>query len=182
MNQRAATAALGAETFGQHSHNFLKFRAFKKAIGISRAHQIKQLLLLPIFARCRGDDLLRQNIERFLRNLNEHPIPRRRTHRNVARHSTNSSRVSGNQRPLGRPLRLCSARPMRWRKVAMERVVPNWQTKSTEPISMPNSNDDVSHQRFQFAALKAAFASRRSLVERLPWWEATLSWPRRAAS
>ena len=46
-------------------------------------------------------------------------------------------------RPFGTPPRRCSARPTRWRKVAMLRGEPSWQTRSTGPTSMPSSSDAV---------------------------------------
>ena len=66
-----------------------------------------------------------------------------RTARSSAAHSTSSSRVVGNRRPFGVARRAWPERPTRWRKVAMLRGEPIWQTSSTGPMSMPSSSDAV---------------------------------------
>ena len=72
--------------------------------------------------------------------------------RTVARHSTSSSRLRGKIRPLATPPRLCPARPTRCSNVAMDRVGPSWQTKSTEPMSIPSSSDAVATSAFPNAS------------------------------
>jgi hypothetical protein len=41
MDQGGATSALGAEPFGQHAEDFLKFRESEMTVRIGRAHQFK---------------------------------------------------------------------------------------------------------------------------------------------
>jgi len=52
--------------------------------------------------------------------------------------------------------------------VAMERVTPSWQTRSTEPMSIPSSSDAVATSALRSPRFRRSSASRRSLAERLP--------------
>ena len=69
MNQRGASAAFGAETFGQHFHDAVEFFAREIAIRIGRAHKLEQIVLVPILGRTGSDDLLGEDVERFFGNL-----------------------------------------------------------------------------------------------------------------
>ena len=104
----------------------------------------------------------------------------RRIASNKAKHSIKSSRLVGNSRPLGIPPRKCPDRPTRCSNVPMEPVVPNWQTKSTSPISMPNSSDAVATNALSFPSFKRHSADRRCSRAKLPWWEVTFSSPMRS--
>ncbi len=63
----------------------------------------------------------------------------------------------------------------------MERVGPSWQTRSTEPISMPSSSEAVATRALSSPRFSRFSASRRSLAERLPWCDVTLSAAQAAA-
>ncbi len=90
----------------------------------------------------------------------------RRTASTRAAHSISSSRVSGKSRPLGRPPRWCPERPTRCSRVAIERVEPSWQTRSTEPMSIPSSSDAVATRAESSPALRRrSLSSRCSLDE-----------------
>src|SRR6202008_413670 len=69
MNQRCAASAPCAEALSQHSQNVVELLSRQVVIRIGRAHQIEKILLLPLLARGAGNDLLSQQIERFLRDL-----------------------------------------------------------------------------------------------------------------
>src|SRR5438105_2871273 len=86
-------------------------------------------------------------------------------------------RAAGGQRDQPR---LCSARPTRCRRAAIERVDPSWQTRSTDPMSMPSSSDAVATSALSSPRFRRFSASSRNLAERLPWCEVTLSTPRRS--
>ena len=85
-----------------------------------------------------------------------------------AAHSSSSSRVVAKIRPLGSAPTQCPERPTRCRATAMERGEPIWQTRSTLPISMPNSSDAVATTAFSSPFFRRVSASRRSARERLP--------------
>src|SRR5437016_1247470 len=65
-------------------------------------------------------------------------------------------------RPFGKPPCLCSARPTRCKRLAIDRVAPSWQTRSTEPISMPNSREAVATRAFSSPRFNRSSASSRS--------------------
>ena len=68
MNQRGAPAAFGAETFGQHFYDALEFCPREISIGPGGTSEFKKFRFVPILAGSCGDNLLRENIERFFRN------------------------------------------------------------------------------------------------------------------
>ena len=68
MNQCAAPAALRAESFRQHPEHVVKLLPRQIAVRIRGPHQVEELLFLPIFAGRAGDDLLSQQVKRFLRH------------------------------------------------------------------------------------------------------------------
>ncbi len=102
--------------------------------------------------------------------------------RTRAAHSTSSSRVRGNRRPLGTPPREWLARPTRWSKVAMLRGVPIWQTNSTGPMSMPSSREAVATRALSSPARRRVSTRWRRSLDSEPWWADTESSPRRSAS
>ena len=68
MNQRRASAALGAETFGKHFHYAVEFFAGDIAIWPGRTDKLEELIFIPILGGSRGDNLLGQDIQRLFRN------------------------------------------------------------------------------------------------------------------
>ena len=92
-----------------------------------------------------------------------------------AAHSTRSSRVAGNSRPFGVAPSQCPERPTRCRATAMERGEPSWQTRSTEPTSIPSSSEAVATTARTSAAASRRSASSRASRARLPWWARTAS-------
>ena len=69
MDQRGPAAAASAEPLGQHFQHPGELEARQVAISIRAADQREEFLFFPVFRRGAGDDLLRENIERFLRYL-----------------------------------------------------------------------------------------------------------------
>src|SRR5207253_887406 len=68
MDERTAPAAAGAEAVGQHLHDSRKILPRQVPIRPCSPHQ-RAKLVLAIFTCCDlGDDLLRQHVERLLRN------------------------------------------------------------------------------------------------------------------
>src|SRR4029077_756024 len=68
MNQRRASSTLCAETFGKHYHNLIKFTAREIAVRPGGTDELEEFILIPIFRRSCGNDLLREHIQRFFRN------------------------------------------------------------------------------------------------------------------
>ncbi len=62
----------------------------------------------------------------------------------------------------------------------MLRGEPTWQTRSIEPMSMPSSSEAVATSAFSSPSLSRCSSGRRRSFERLPWWLATCSSPRRS--
>ncbi len=62
----------------------------------------------------------------------------------------------------------------------MARVEPSWQTRSTEPMSIPSSSDAVATRAESSPAFRRRSLSSRCSFDRLPWWEATRSAPSRS--
>ncbi len=97
-----------------------------------------------------------------------------------AAHSMSSSRVVANSRPCGRAPTQCPDRPMRCSATAMERGEPIWHTRSTVPISMPNSSDAVATTARSSPLFSRRSASSRNFRARLPWCGSTAFSPSRS--
>ncbi len=68
MDERAAPAAPRAEPVGEHAQNGGEILARQGAIGIGAAAALVERVLAPFLRRHLGDDLLRQHVERLLRD------------------------------------------------------------------------------------------------------------------
>jgi len=73
-----------------------------------------------------------------------------------------------------------AAAASRWMSAAIVCGDPIWQTRSTDPMSMPSSSDAVATSTRSRPALRRVSASSRDSFERLPWCVATRSSPRRS--
>src|SRR6266536_1341337 len=65
---RATPAAAGAEAVRQHAHHRREILPRQRAIGRGTAHERIEFVLVPFARGHFGDDLLRQHIERLLRD------------------------------------------------------------------------------------------------------------------
>jgi hypothetical protein len=68
MNQRRAASALCAKAFGKHSHNLVELTAREVAVRPGRTDELEEFVLIPIFRRSRGHNLLREHIQRLFGN------------------------------------------------------------------------------------------------------------------
>src|SRR5262249_53908107 len=68
MNERAAPAATGGETLSQHARNRVEIFAGQRAERPGQAQPIVKLPLRPVLRRDFRDDLLREHVERAVRN------------------------------------------------------------------------------------------------------------------
>src|SRR5437763_473686 len=66
---RAMTVARRV-TFGQRAHDVEELIARQLRIGIRTPHEVEESVFGPLAGGNFGDDLLREDIERFLRNQN----------------------------------------------------------------------------------------------------------------
>ena len=98
-----------------------------------------------------------------------------------AAHSTRSSRDSGNSRPFGSRPSPWPERPTRCSSAAITRGEPSWHTRSTSPMSMPSSSEDVATSALSSPALSRSSARSRCSFARLPWCDVTASSPSRSA-
>ena len=142
----------------------------------------EERVLVPRPGHARGDDLLRQDVERRGAAAGCGRESRADA-RAAARRPRRARRASaGKSRPFGIFRRACPARPTRWRNVAIERVAPTWIARSTSPMSMPSSSEAVATSARSLPAFRRCSASSRRARERLPWWLVTASSARGAAS
>ena len=146
-----------------------KSLAVQIAIRIGAADQLVEIVFLPVLASGRfGDNLLRQDVERRSRGISSRSSSPERMARTSAAHSISSSRVVAKRRPFGLAPTQCPERPTRCSATAMDRGDPIWQTRSTEPMSMPSSSDAVATTARSSPFFSRASASSRSARERLP--------------
>src|SRR6476620_3004695 len=68
MNQCRTSSTLCAETFGKHCHNLVEFTASEIAVRPGGTDELEEFILIQIFRRSCGNDLLRQYIQRFFGN------------------------------------------------------------------------------------------------------------------
>ena len=83
----------------------------------------------------------------------------------------------GEEAALGMAPRQWPARPARCNATEMERGEPIWQTRSTVPISIPNSREAVATSARISPSLSFPSTASRRWRDRLPWCEATASSP-----
>ena len=74
----AAPPAAGGEAFGQHPYHGVEAVAGQAAVGVRPAHDRIQLVGRPLARRALGDDLLRQDVERRVRDRDLVQVPPRR--------------------------------------------------------------------------------------------------------
>ena len=104
MHVRAAAPAPGREPVGEHLHHRIEVFAREIAVRVGPAHQLVQRRLVPLFARHRRDHLLRENVERVVRDdqpvelpLARRPQQRRALDQLVARQRKHPSLGHGGQ-------------------------------------------------------------------------------------
>src|SRR2546423_14560972 len=85
MQVGSAPAASRGEALGQHAYYFIKFLSLQISKWISAADHFEQRILSPFLGRDRGNNLLRENVERLFGNrqviefATAHRIEQRRT-------------------------------------------------------------------------------------------------------
>ena len=92
-------------------------------------------------------------------------------------HSSRSARNLGKIRPLLTSPTLWPARPMRWRPLDTDFGDSTWSTRSTAPMSMPSSSDDVATRHGSSPDLSISSTTSRSSRASEPWWARAISLP-----
>ena len=97
---------------------------------------IKERFFLPFGHRHGRHDLLREHVQPLLGNDQAVELPAPTRDKGID--SSNSSRDSGNNRPLGVPPIECPARPTRCKKVEIARSEPIWHTSRCHRCRCPS--------------------------------------------
>ncbi len=90
-------------------------------------------------------------------------------------HSRRSARNFGKMRPRLTSPTLCPARPIRCRPRATDFGDSTWITRSTAPMSMPSSSDEVATRHGSSPALSSSSTTVRSSSASEPWWARAIS-------
>ncbi len=83
---------------------------------------------------------------------------------------TRSARCLGNSTPCEISPTWCPARPTRWSPLATDGGDSTWTTRSTAPMSMPSSKDEVATTQRRRPDLRSSSMSARWSLETEPWW------------
>ncbi|OCI31543.1 hypothetical protein OERS_16700 [Oerskovia enterophila] len=88
----------------------------------------------------------------------------------ITAEGTRSPRKVGNTTPWDTAPTWWPARPMRWSPLATEGGAPTWTTRSTAPMSMPSSSEDVATTAGRRPSLSSVSVRVRSARLMEPWW------------
>jgi hypothetical protein len=168
VDERAAAPATRAEALRNHLDDRREIFTRQGAIGPGAAHQSEETLFAPFARGHFGDDLLRQNIERVFGDAETIELAagdrieqRGAFDQLVARQREQPSLGSAGDSMARTPDALQERRDR-------ARGEPNWQTRSTSPMSMPNSSEAVATSAFSLPYLRRCSASKRCSLARLP--------------
>ena len=90
-------------------------------------------------------------------------------------HSSRSARNLGKMRPRLTSPTEWPARPIRWSPRATDFGDSTWITRSTAPMSIPSSRDDVATRHGSSPAFSISSTTSRSSRARDPWWARAIS-------
>ena len=90
-------------------------------------------------------------------------------------HSSRSARNLGKMRPRLTSPSECPARPTRCRPRLTDFGDSTWITRSTAPMSMPSSSEEVATRQGSWPDLSISSTTRRSSWESEPWWARAIS-------
>ena len=68
MQIRAVAAAASVDALREHGDDFIEIAALEIAIRVGAPHQCKKIIFAPVLGRASGHNLLRQNVQRILRD------------------------------------------------------------------------------------------------------------------
>ena len=128
MNQRSSPAAFGAETFGQHFDHAIEFIPGEISIRPGGADEFEKFVSSQSSVDAAATICCASTSSGFSGMIRRSSSPRR-TQRNIAAHSTSSSRLRGKIRPFGNPPRC--VRPGR-------RVAATWRWNASCPVGKPD--------------------------------------------
>ena len=98
-----------------------------------------------------------------------------RMRRATTAHSSRSARNLGKIRPFETSPRVWPARPTRCRPRVTDFGDSTWMTRSTAPMSMPSSSEEVATRQGSSPDLSSSSTTARSSWERDPWWARAIS-------
>ena len=98
-----------------------------------------------------------------------------RMRRATTAHSSRSARNLGKMRPRDTSPTPCPARPMRCSPRVTDLGDSTWITRSTAPMSMPSSSDDVATRHGRSPDLSWSSMTTRSSRASDPWWARAIS-------
>ena len=98
-----------------------------------------------------------------------------RIRRATTAHSSRSARNLGKIRPFDTSPTLWPARPIRWSPAVTDFGDSTWSTRSTAPMSMPSSSDDVATRHGSSPDLSRSSTTSRSSRASEPWWARAIS-------
>ena len=90
-------------------------------------------------------------------------------------HSSRSARNLGKIRPFETSPTPWPARPIRWRPAVTDFGDSTWSTRSTAPMSMPSSSDEVATRHGSSPDLSRSSTTSRSSRASEPWWARAMS-------
>ena len=171
---------------GEQVEHVLELLARQLAIRVGALDERVQVVDLQLLDRGHGDDLLAQHVERDARHARvldlalEHAARDRRGLDELAAEARVDAPARGCARPSARRDRRAAARSR------PSRARTTWTTRSTAPMSMPSSSEEVATMHGRVPALSASSTSLRASRESEPWWAratgSSLSSLRRSAS
>ena len=139
-----AAAAAGGEAFGQHLHDLVELLARERPVGPRAPRAARTARPRPIRRHATSAAICCASTSSGFTGMRSRSSSPRRTASSSAAHSTRSSRDSGNRRPFGSAAdRVAGAarRAAAARRSSAAWTI--WHTRSTWPMSMPSSSEDV---------------------------------------
>ena len=169
---------------GEHVENVLELRPREVGERVRAADELMEVLDRDLLVGADGDHLLREDVERVARDasLLDRALPHR------SRDDGRLEQVGPELRedaPFETEWRSCPARPTRCSPRATDFGLSTWITRSTAPMSIPSSRDEVATRHGMPPAFRAPRPARCSRASE-PWWARASSSPassfRRSAS
>ena len=159
--------AVGRVAPVEHVEDVLQLLAGEVVEGLGGGDQALDLVDVPLVEGGHRDEVLGEHVERVLRDDRlldlavAHP-------RATTAHSSRSPRNLGKMRPLETSPRPWPARPIRCRPRVTDFGDSTWMTRSTAPMSMPSSREEVATRHGKLAGLEHLLDDSPLLVGERP--------------
>ena len=167
--------AVGGVAAVEHVEHVLQLLAGEVVEGLGGGDQALDLVDLPLVQRRHRDQVLGEHVERVLRDHRLLDLPfahaAGRPPRTRAGRRGTWGRC-GHWRPRPRPW---PARPIRCRPRVTDFGDSTWITRSTAPMSIPSSREEVATRQGSWPDLSISSTTVRSSWDREPWWARAIS-------